>query len=284
VAARGSGSSATPHDARRRELGDRIRRLRREAGLTQVALAAGLGLRQSSVSEWETGRTAPEAGSLARLADILGLDEATRAELIDQVAELQLEISTWRNLHRRGHLANQARYARMESEATTIRILQMAVVPGLLQTPGYALAMMAHYDPALEGLDDLVEGRMRRQAILSDPEKRFQFLVGESVLHSRRYPASVMREQLDRLLLLAAMQRVEVGVLPLAYQHLAITSFIALDEALVLVELDTSEVMVRDAREIARYLDVFDRLRSVAVTGGALADLVRPIGEALGIE
>ncbi len=280
--ATGSGSPSTPHEAQRRALGDRIRHLRREAGLTQVALATELGLRQSSVSEWETGRTAPEPGSLTRLAEVLGLDATTTADLVDQVAELQLEIRTWRNLHRRGHLANQARYARMESEASTIRTLQTAVVPGLLQTPAYAAAMMAHYNPALEGLTDLVEGRMRRQSILTEPDKRFQFLVGESVLRSQRYPPAVMREQLDRLLLLAAVQRVEVGVLPLGFQHLAITSFIALDDTLVLVELDTSEVMVRDAREIARYLELFGRLRSAALTGGALGDLVRTIADGLG--
>lgn len=271
----------TPHEARRRALGDRIRRLRREAGLTQTALAAALELRQSSVSEWETGRTAPEANSLGRLVKVLELDEATAAELADELAELQLEISTWRTLHRSGHLANQARYARMEAEATTIRTLQMAVVPGLLQTPEYARAMMAHYDPTLTGLDDLVEGRMRRQAILSEPGKRFEFLIAESVLRSRRWSPAIMREQLDRLLLLAAVQRVEVGVLPLGVQHLAITSFIALDDTLVLVELDTSEVMVREAREITRYLDLFERQRALAVTGGTLGDLVRQISQEL---
>lgn len=49
-------------------------RTRHHPPLTQEGLADLLGMRQPSVSAWETGKTRPELPTLKRLADILGLD------------------------------------------------------------------------------------------------------------------------------------------------------------------------------------------------------------------
>ena len=44
-----------------------IRDLRRRSGLSQAAFARRLGVRQQTVSEWETGRYAPRGASLTVL-------------------------------------------------------------------------------------------------------------------------------------------------------------------------------------------------------------------------
>ena len=44
-----------------------VRRLRRRSGLSQAAFARRLGVRQQTVSEWETGRYAPRGASLVVL-------------------------------------------------------------------------------------------------------------------------------------------------------------------------------------------------------------------------
>lgn len=49
---------------------ERVAALRRRLGLTQAAFAARLGVRQQTVSEWETGRYAPR-GASARLLTLL---------------------------------------------------------------------------------------------------------------------------------------------------------------------------------------------------------------------
>jgi transcriptional regulator with XRE-family HTH domain len=49
-----------------------IRRARRRAGLSQVELAELLGVRQSSVSQWERGSTKPSTVHLLSLASRLG--------------------------------------------------------------------------------------------------------------------------------------------------------------------------------------------------------------------
>ena len=48
----------------------RVAGLRHRLGLSQAAFARELGVRQQTVSEWETGRYAPRGGS-ARLLSLL---------------------------------------------------------------------------------------------------------------------------------------------------------------------------------------------------------------------
>jgi HTH-type transcriptional regulator / antitoxin HipB len=53
-------------------LSEAIRAGRRRAGLSQAELAAALGVRQSSVSQWERGSTRPSTDHLLALTSILG--------------------------------------------------------------------------------------------------------------------------------------------------------------------------------------------------------------------
>jgi transcriptional regulator with XRE-family HTH domain len=57
-----------------RAQGDRIRRLRRAKDLTQQDVADALKVSIQSVSQWETGRTQPEADRLYDLAELIGGD------------------------------------------------------------------------------------------------------------------------------------------------------------------------------------------------------------------
>jgi len=50
--------------------GERVRALRHVLGVTQRALAADLGVRQQTVSDWETGVYRPR-GASSRLLDIV---------------------------------------------------------------------------------------------------------------------------------------------------------------------------------------------------------------------
>jgi putative transcriptional regulator len=49
----------------------RIKEFRIKAGLTQVELAAKLGVEQAAVSQWETGKTMPSAAILLKLSEEL---------------------------------------------------------------------------------------------------------------------------------------------------------------------------------------------------------------------
>ena len=56
---------------------ERIKQLRKEAGLSQRQLAKLIGVSTAAVSSWETGvRDIPAGNNLVKLAEVLGLDPA----------------------------------------------------------------------------------------------------------------------------------------------------------------------------------------------------------------
>lgn len=58
----------------RSTIGENIRRLRDDAGMTQRDLAVALEMDQVSMSRWETGRVMPRHENLERVAEVLGVD------------------------------------------------------------------------------------------------------------------------------------------------------------------------------------------------------------------
>ncbi|WP_020420230.1 helix-turn-helix domain-containing protein [Amycolatopsis sp. ATCC 39116] len=64
------------YSAEYQQVCDLLRQLRREAGLTQVQVAAALGVPQSFVSRYESGQRRLDIVELHHVADVLGLSLA----------------------------------------------------------------------------------------------------------------------------------------------------------------------------------------------------------------
>jgi len=91
-----------------------------------------------------------------------------------------------------------------------------------------------------------------------------------------------MNEQLDSILLMSAASHIEVGVVPLDVLTPTGTTFLVLDDQAVLIELATRALAaIHEADEVARYVDMFERLRARAVRGAHLAELIRSIASDL---
>ena len=58
---------------------DNLRELRARAGLKQETVAAALGVKQNTVSNWETGTSEPDIDTLRKLCRILN---CTAAEIL----------------------------------------------------------------------------------------------------------------------------------------------------------------------------------------------------------
>jgi Domain of unknown function (DUF5753) len=164
-----------------------------------------------------------------------------------------------------------------------LRYYHPTLVPGLVQTPGYARAVYEAMHPGGRAdISGAIAARMNRQAILYDEAKRIEFVIGEAALRWWFPPASTMLGQLDRLAQVAALPNVVVGILPFGptptwRSH----HFTLYDErpggAVVHVELLAGGRNFRDPDDVARYAEAFKRLHDAAVIGEDAQRLLRRI-------
>ena len=225
-----------------------------------------VGKGQSWVAKVERGALLVGVADVERWADATGASAGVKASLIDQTTALHTEAHTWRALHGPRFRRHQEELQRMERTATTIRTYQPAVVPGLLQTAGYARAVLEANQFGTEDIADAVKSRVERQAVLYDDGKSFQFVVTEAALRWRLPSVSVHLAQLDRIASLATLPNVSVGVIPwsvLAPVPVA-TMFVLFDDRLALVETMHAEQLLREGQQIGAYLDQFERLEALA--------------------
>jgi transcriptional regulator with XRE-family HTH domain len=169
-----------------RIVGEVLRALREQAGLTQQELAANAYCSQPLISGLERGT------------------KTARPELIAQIDEVLsakgLLIKIW-PVTTSGEQSAES-LADLEAKATAIHDWEERVVPGLLQTVEYAGAVIRAARPwASESeIEDAIKTRIDRQRIFTKPSPPIGwFVVDESVLHRPFGGREVMREQLIHL-------------------------------------------------------------------------------------
>ncbi|GAA1030823.1 MULTISPECIES: helix-turn-helix domain-containing protein [Amycolatopsis] len=259
-----------------------LRRLRLNAGFkTGKEFASAIGWVASKVSRIENARTIPSDDDLKVWLPAVGADEETSARLGGALVDLRLERDRWKQQLRRGHSQRQHAEAVAERDATRIVSVELFLVPGLVQTPGYArnvFEMAAEMHDTRADTDDAVRERIRRQDVLYDPSKRIEILIGESAF---RYPiceVPVLRVQIDRLLNLIGLAHVRFGIIPLDRPLPTITMHgFTIHDDTVLVEVNHTELTVVDADDVALYDTIVDQLWQVAAEGEAARTLLQRV-------
>ncbi|KKJ95838.1 helix-turn-helix transcriptional regulator [Micromonospora sp. HK10] len=175
-----------------------VRAAMAEAGHTAESLAARIGVDPKTAARWASHGRIPQTRHRAQVAELLGKD----------AAEL------WPDALKRKEPAWFRPWADIEREASGLRWYESAVLPGLLQTPAYARAVLTS-GPLNENANAYLEARLRRQSAVFDRTRPplLVFVIDEAAL--RRGPDELMRPQLDHLIDLAQRQHVMVHVLPL---------------------------------------------------------------------
>lgn len=267
----------------REQLGTKLRNLRSRAGLSGADLARLLNTNQPRISRIETGRSVPSVDEVRAWAEATEATSDEVAELGGLVSRLATEATSWRILHRLGLTERQREIAELEREATTIVTFQPTMVPGLLQVADYARRVMAQGNPSSQAdLAQAVAQRQERQAILYDQSKRFEFIVTEGALRWRPGPPVLMRAQLDRLISVASLPNVTLGMVPLdieapdAYLH----PFVLWEmegETLVTVETLSAELQIHEP-EIAVYRRTLERYRDAALWDDLAVRAIRELG------
>jgi transcriptional regulator with XRE-family HTH domain len=186
---------------RQRRVSTELRELRKKAGLTCADVAKALGTSVTKISRMETGDRGLYVDDVAALLGLYHVPAKRREELLDLVRNggepnwWQLKPSDlpteWRDL------------MALESDATAIANFESLVVPGLLQTPEYASALISGINQELSESDvnALVATRMARQTLLTKRSApKLHAIVDETALHRPIGEPGVMQRQLQHLL------------------------------------------------------------------------------------
>jgi transcriptional regulator with XRE-family HTH domain len=261
----------TSADQARASLGIRLRDIRRDAGLSGTQLARLGGWQSSKVSKIEHGRQTPSE------EDLYAWCEYCRAtgqlpDLIAAVRSIETQFAEWRRIMRGGTRRRQQASATAYEKARLFRIYEPAVIPGLLQTREYAIAVLATFIDFIRVPDDAEEGaaaRLERQQVLTHGDRHFHMVIGEQALHTNVGGPEVMTGQLEHLLALLTLPRLRLGIIPAGapYRVPLNNGFWILDEALVQFDTYSAELSLVRPDEIALYGRAFERLAALAVYG-----------------
>ncbi|MFF3432267.1 helix-turn-helix domain-containing protein [Streptomyces sp. NPDC002602] len=267
---------------RRITLGAELRRLRMACGLTGMQVADQLLISQPKISLMETGRRAISPRDVRDLCRLYGVvDQQVVGALMRMASESK----------RRGWWVAYgdvpyAAYIGLETEASSIRSYEPLLIPGLLQTPAYAAAVVSETipRPTSEQASARLEVRMRRQHRAHHPARplRLWVVLDESVLHRVVGGPDTMREQLEHLNQLGAQPHITVQVLPHdAGAHPGVSGQFSLlhftgepDTGTVYLERLTSDLYLEKRADVQRYGVVYDHLRAQALSPEDTAHLI----------
>jgi len=271
----------------RQQLAERLRDLRLDAGLTARALSAAAGWHEAKTSRIESAKQAPSEADIQVWCRVCGADR----EIPDLIAASRAADSMyieWRRLNPAGLRRAQESRRPLYERTRFFKTYCSAVVPGFLQAPGYAKALLsaiAAFRGIPDDVDEAVTARISRNRTLSSGNHRFALLVEESVLRCCLGGAEVMAAQLGDLLKATELPSVSLGVIPFAAGGRPVwplESFTVFDDERVHVELLSAQVTVSVPSEITLYVRAFEKLAELAVYGAQARALIMTAIDAVG--
>ncbi|WP_228802928.1 helix-turn-helix domain-containing protein [Nocardia farcinica] len=242
-----------------------------------MLLAARCGWHSSKISRIERGKQAP---SEADLADWCAACDsmAVLDDLVASLRNLRAMYLEWQRTVAAGHAHRQRQFIKTEGETRLIRWYDPDTMPGLLQTEGYARAILRVCISMIGGRDDLEEAvamRMTRKSVLTRAGHRFHILIGEAALYPTVGDNAVMVAQLEHLLGELTRPNLRLGVIPLDAEYRApATNFVIYDCAQVLTETVSAELTITRPSEIALHEKTFAVLAEQAVYNDAARALI----------
>jgi transcriptional regulator with XRE-family HTH domain len=263
-----------------------LKKWRLEVGLAQRDSALRLDRTVQHISNLESGQL-PTAADLELLLVLYGKEDHIpfMRELLSAARKarnwwtaMSGAVPKWFNL-----------FLGLEAGATELHSFDAVEVPGLLQTPEYAMAVLRG-NPDLD--DDQVDQgtklRLGRQKILDRDHNQVHLwtVLDESVLHRQRGDAVTMRAQLAYLLELSERPWIDIQVLPFdagvspaqdggTFTVMKFPLEMEGDPGLVYMELLTGSMYVEKPNEIAVYQRVLARLHAMAADQKASRGIIK---------
>jgi hypothetical protein len=197
-------------------LGGQLRRLRERRGISREKAGWEIRSSESKISRMELGRVGFKERDVADLLVLYGLDdEHERAALL--ALARQANAPNWWNGYGDVLPTWLQSYLGLETAATVIRGYEVQFVPGLLQTPEYARAviLLGHGKATEEEIVRRVALRVERQNILDrENGPKLWAVIDEAALRRPIGGADVMRGQIDALIAASERPNVQIQFLP----------------------------------------------------------------------
>ena len=250
-------------------LGGHLRRLREEAFITTEQAATAIRGSHSKISRMEHGRVGFKDRDIADLLTLYGVNDGEERAALLKLAREANTPGWWQGYSDiLPHWVEP--YFGLEAAASFIRNYELQFVPGLLQTEGYARALIRLGNAATE--DDVMrraEARLSRQEILSrETPPRLWAVMDEGALRRSIGGKAVMREQIRHLIDMCDHPAVTLQILPFQIgAHPAmggpftILRFSEPDlRDVVYIEQLTSALYLDKPAEVDSYLEVMEQL------------------------
>ncbi|MFF5264773.1 helix-turn-helix domain-containing protein [Actinomadura viridis] len=210
----GTGSTV-----RRILLGSQLRRLREANGVSRQQAGYVIRASESKISRLELGRVSFKERDVDDLLTLYGVTAKDEREALLQLAREANTPGWW---HRYNDVLPGwfQTYVGLEESAALIRTYELQFVPGLLQSEGYARAVirLGNAGAAEHEIDQRVELRMQRQERLTGPEApRLWAVLDEGALRRPIGGPEVMREQFEYLIEMSKLPNVTIQVMPFRF-------------------------------------------------------------------
>lgn len=263
---------------RRRRLAAELRRLRTDARLPIEDVAGKLKWPASKISRIENRQVGISTRDLRRLLDLYEVTDRTYLDELLEMARRATERGWWQSY---GGVVPTAlgNLIGLEAEAATIRTYEPELVPGLLQTPDYARAVIRAGRPGdtAQEIDRRVEVRLERQEVLTrttPPPPKVSVVLNEGVLARRVGGPEVMRAQLEHLVRDRDRANIVIQILPFsAGEHPAmvgpftmLTFLDPADPGVVNVENITGSLALEQPEELRGYEEVWGAIQAGAAS------------------
>ncbi|MET9818873.1 helix-turn-helix transcriptional regulator [Streptomyces sp. NPDC006129] len=258
-------------------VGVQLAGFREDAGLAQDQAARAVGFSAAKLSRIEAGkgRRPPTESDVRALLELYGTDDYEASVLLKLLRRAG-EPGWWQRYDKRLMPEWFDRLVGLQEAAATIRTFEIQYVPGLLQTPAYARAVVERGLPNAPAgeVERRVELRTRRARLLSRTDApQLWAIIDESVLLRVLGSTDVMREQLAHLVEMAQRPHVTVQIVPLSVTNASAPAipvtylrFGGLDlPDVVYLEHIRSANFLEDRDETEEYRIALDRLADEAL-------------------
>jgi transcriptional regulator with XRE-family HTH domain len=268
----------------REQLAERLRDVRLDARLTARKLSELVGWHETKTSRIESAKKAPSEDDIRAWCRACGAERAI-PDLIAASRAADSMYTEWRRLQPAGMRRDQENRVPLYERTKVLKAYIGTVVPGFLQTPEYATALLTAisvFRGMPDDVADAVAARMQRNRLVQSGNHRYAAILEEAVLRQVIGDPEIMAGQLGYLLEATTFPTVSLGVIPsgvIGRPVWPLEAFTVFDDARVHVELLSAQVTITTPSEIVMYARAFEKLAGLAVYGEeARARIMSAIG------